>query len=153
MQQAHGLANHCVVRDPSEERYKLVYEIEESYYGGKHPLTYDQHQKLTDEHKQFLEKYREETRTDFKILEEKSRALDSDGIFSEENLIKAHKFSELVFEKSQASSDGLRKVSQSIIKSCVDNLERFDISAPCNFAVVWSAMCAWVVQILEPLTM
>ena len=130
------MANHCVVNDPSEERYKLVYEIEESYYGGKHPLTYDQHQKLTDEHKQLLEKYREETRADFQDLENESRALNSNDVYSEENLSKAHKFSQLVFRKSQNSSDGLRQFSRSIIKSCVDTLECIDISAPCNFAVI-----------------
>ena len=134
--QAHGLANYCASKDPTDERYRLVYEIEESYYGGKHPLTYDEHQTLTNEHKQLLEDYREEIRTIFYTLEEESKTLDVNDVFSAENLSKARTFSEHVFEGSKETSNGLLKVSNCIISSSVETLKRVGISAPCKFAVI-----------------
>ena len=133
---AHGLANYCAVKDSTEERFRLVYEIEESYYGGRHPLTYDEHQALTKEHKQLLEDYREEVRTLFNTLEEESQTLDVNYVFSAENLSKAQTFSEHVFDGSKESSNGLLRVSNRIISSSVETLERVGIFAPCKFAAI-----------------
>ena len=107
-----------------------MYEIEESYYGGRHPLTYDEHQALTKKHKQLLKDYREEIRTLFIALDKESKTLDDDDVFSAENLSKAQKFSQHVFEAGKESSNGLLKVSNRIINSSVETLKLIGLSSP-----------------------
>ena len=128
------MANYCVTIASTEESRELVYSIEDSFYGWRHPLTYDEHQKLTKEHKRLLEKYRKNTRDEFLKLD--SQTLDANDIFAESNIVKAKKFGDYVFKKSKDCSDGLLNISKSIIESCVENLEHANISAPCKFAVI-----------------
>ena len=67
----------------------MVYSIEESWYGGRHPLTFSEHQQQISRHKHLLKEYREQTKADFDKLRVEAEALDEDDIFSEENIKKA----------------------------------------------------------------
>ena len=107
-----------------------------SYYKGRHPLTYNEQRALTAEHKQLLQEYREKIGTTFDTLETECKTLNAHEVFSVENISKALKFSEHVFEASKGSSEGLLKVSNRIISSSVENLKRVNLVAPCNFAVI-----------------
>ena len=134
--QAHGLANSSVAREPAEERQELVYEIETSWYGGNHPLTFSQHQKLTNKHKELLIEYREKTKVNFDKLQLEGEDLDQHDIFSEENMKKAQTFSEHVFEASRKCSEDFADLSGIIIEDSVKTLESSGIVAPCKFAVI-----------------
>ena len=125
-----------MARDPSEERQELVYKIETSWYGGNHPLTFSQHQKLTNKHKELLREYREKTRADFSVLEREGLILNEEDIFSEESLAKANTFSRQVFEASRKCSEGFARVSGNVVESSVNMLKSSKIDAPCKFAVV-----------------
>ena len=134
--QAHGLANFSVAREPAEERQELVYEIETSWYGGNHPLTFFQHQELINKHEELLKKYREKTKVNFDKLQIEGESLDQHDIFSEENMKKALTFSEHVFGASRKCSQEFAELSGIIIEDSVKTLESCSIVAPCKFAVM-----------------
>ena len=70
------MANLCVTKDNTESRCKLVYEIERLWYKGKHPLTFDEHQQLTEYHKRLLKDYRDIVEKDFEVLTRESEGLE-----------------------------------------------------------------------------
>lgn len=140
--QAHGLANHCAVKDSTEERRQLVYQIEKSWYKNsslqkdKHPLTYSEHLELTNSHKLLLENFRKETSTKFDRLEVEGGCLDANDIFSDPNICRALKFSRNVFAANEKSTTHFLEVSQQIVASSVEILRNSGEKAPCDFAVI-----------------
>ncbi|XP_067937313.1 uncharacterized protein [Watersipora subatra] len=134
--QAHGIANFCVTLAPTTERHRLVYDIEESWYKGKHPLSYDEHRQMISNHKALLEKYRGDTRKDFGKLDDPMFALNNDDFFRKKNLLNAKSFCEKVFAASKTCSEGLINVSKIILQSSVDVLKKRNEEAPCKFAIV-----------------
>ena len=134
---AHGLANICIAKGGStEDRLQQVYEIEASWYRGRHPLTFNEHQSLIQEHKNMLQNYRKETELSFKDLASGYQEIDMENILSGKNLKLLSTFSTQVFQKSKECSDGYVKVLRSIIESSIHILKRIDKHPPCKFAVI-----------------
>ncbi|XP_067941059.1 tetratricopeptide repeat protein 28-like [Watersipora subatra] len=134
--QAHGLANFCVAEDPLPERHKLVYEIEESWYKGNHPLSYDEHQELIRSHEKLLHEYREKTNEDFELLIGSVKELETDNIFSENSKQKSRIFCKNVFETSEKCTEGLIKVSRRILETSVTVLKRLNEECDDKFVVI-----------------
>ena len=112
-----------------------MYAIEESWYGGRHPLTFPEHQEQINKQKDLLTEYREKTKADFNELKLEGETLDENDIFSEKNMQKARNFSERVFEASKKCCDGFVKVSRAVIESSIANLKSCGHLAPCKFVV------------------
>ena len=129
------MANHCLAKDPREDRCELVYDIENSWYGGSHPLTYNEHRKLTNRHKHLLQDYRDKIRQAYDDIEEKEKLLDCNDVYSDSNIRALLEFSKDVFANSAAASKSFVQVSKRIIMSSVEVLEKGGMFAPCHFAV------------------
>lgn len=114
----------------------MVYDIETSWYKGKHPLTYDEYQALITEHKNLLNKCRAETTEAFEVLSTKEEELTSDNIFLPEKLAKVGKFSTEIFETNSQATKALLEVSRCIIQSSVKVLEKCGMVEPCKFVVI-----------------
>ena len=114
----------------------MVYSIEESWYGGRHPLTFSEHQQQISRHKHLLKEYREQTKADFDKLRVEAEALDEDDIFSEENIKKALEFSKHVFEASKNCSKNFINLSKAVLISSIEQFKKMNIEAPCHFAAI-----------------
>jgi len=53
-----------------------VYQIEDCWYEGRHPLSYEEHQELIKKLLKLLEDYRNQTTTDFSSLDTSNLKLD-----------------------------------------------------------------------------
>ncbi|XP_067929354.1 uncharacterized protein [Watersipora subatra] len=134
--QAHGLANYCFSYDPSDDRQRLVYEIEKCWYRNEHPLNYEEFQKLINEHKRLLEDYRRMTKTDFENLNSFVENFDIDDPFSETNLTHAKQFSDKLFHVNGLCSKNFVKLSQKIIKCSYQLVKQRGYQAPCKFSAI-----------------
>ncbi|XP_067940390.1 uncharacterized protein [Watersipora subatra] len=134
--QAHSLANFCVAEDPLPDRHKLVYEIEESWYKGNHPLSYDELQELTRDHGKLLDEYREKTNEDFKLLNGSVEELETDDISSENSKQQAKVLCKKVFEASKKCTKGLINVSRKILETSVKLLKGLNEECDGKFVVI-----------------
>ena len=135
--QAHGLANYCKACQPESRTYeRLVYDIEDDWYGGHHPLTFSEHKELLQKHRNQLKKYREIVKEDFAKLSVYDSRLDADSIFAPKNISEALAFAKKVFAVSKKSTENFLQISKSIISSSVEILQTYGMKEPCNFIVV-----------------
>jgi len=106
------LANRCLARELTAERQRKVYDIEDSWYKGRHPLTYEEHEQQTTKHLQLLREYRDGTKYDFDSIDTKYLNLDS---YPSKDQLSF--FSDTVFKLSKKCSDHFISVCASIMQS------------------------------------
>ena len=135
--QAHGLANSSLALKFTPDTQTLIYEIEEQWYNGKHPLTLEQHQTLTEKHKQLLTDYRDRMKDSFFQLAGRENDLVVDeNLYSEENICRAHDLAIDIFTASKKCTDEFIDYSRQVLEASVDLLSSAGSQAPCPFAVV-----------------
>ena len=131
------MANCCVASDPDSHSYrKLVYDIENDWYAGNHPLKFTQQQEMAQHHIDQLQRYRERVKADYSALSFLDSTLDSDNIFDAENIDRALAFAKEIFNANQASTESFLKISRNIIESSMSVLKQYGMEAPCHFVVI-----------------
>ena len=127
------MANACAVRDPGDDRQKAVYEVEQLWYQGSHPLnSFEDHLEMIHAHKSHLGKFRGRTAQNLVTLDACHTNITSDDIFSESNMAASLAFVGTVFEMSKQCSSDFVALSRYIIQSSIDLIG----APPCPLAVI-----------------
>ena len=131
------MASGCVAQlKPTERRLRRVYDIENIWYNGNHPLSFSEHQDLITNHKHKVMSYRNNIRQQVDSLDSLQEALSLDDVFSDSNIQQAEQLVDAVFDVSVECTKGIIDVFSSIVGSSVEVLSKFGFSPLFSFAVI-----------------